>query len=107
MTKLPGSDGSESLLSRGVPDLQLYGLSVQLDGSDLEVDADGGDVRLGVGVVGEAEQQARLAHAGVADQQKLEQVIAAMKRNKNKIFITVQKRPFWVELHPLLCTNCT
>jgi hypothetical protein len=33
-------------------DLQLDGLAVQLNGADLEVHADGGDVRLRVGVVG-------------------------------------------------------
>jgi len=40
-----------------------------------KVNSDGGDVALGVSVVSEPEQQARLAHAGVADQQQLEQVI--------------------------------
>ena len=54
-------DGAEALLSRRIPDLQLDGLGIQLDGTDLEVDADGGDVGLGIGVVGEAQQQTRLA----------------------------------------------
>lgn len=62
-------------------DLQLHGLAVQLDGSDFlysgqrvfmtrlqetatlqgdtyEIDTDGGDVALGVGIIGETEQQA-------------------------------------------------
>lgn len=38
--------------------LKFHSLAVKLDGPDLEVDADGGDVALGVGVVREAEQQA-------------------------------------------------
>ena len=73
--------GLEPLLARGVPDLQFDGLPVQLDGADLEVDPDGGDVGLGVGVVGEAEQEAGLAHARVTDQEELEQVVAAREQN--------------------------
>jgi len=42
-----------------------------------EVDADGGDVGLGVGVVGEPQQQARLADTGVADEQQLEEVVVS------------------------------
>eukprot|EP00961_Rhodomonas_salina_P063187 848934-Rhodomonas_salina.2 len=42
-----------------------------------EVDADAGDEALGVGVISESEQQARLADARVADEQHLEQVVAA------------------------------
>jgi hypothetical protein len=36
-------DGPETLLAGGVPYLQLHALAVELDGADLEVDADGGD----------------------------------------------------------------
>lgn len=36
-------DGSESLLASSVPYLQLHPLAIQLDGPDLEVDADGRD----------------------------------------------------------------
>lgn len=38
-------DGPEALLSCGVPYLQLDALAVELDGPDLEVDADGRDER--------------------------------------------------------------
>ena len=38
-SSLPGGDCPEPLLPGGVPDLKLDGLSVQLDGADLEVDA--------------------------------------------------------------------
>jgi hypothetical protein len=38
--------------------LEFDGLSVELDGSDLEVDTDGRDVALRVGVVGESKQKA-------------------------------------------------
>ena len=43
----------------------------QINSSTHEVDADRRDVRLGVRVVGEAEQQARFADARVADEQEL------------------------------------
>jgi hypothetical protein len=56
--------------------LELDGLAVELDGADLKVDADGGDVGFRVGVVGESEEKARLADAGVSDEQELEEVIA-------------------------------
>lgn len=64
-------------------DLKLDGLALEVDGADLEVDLDvslcqasathanGRDVALGVGVVGEAEEQARLADTRVADKEKL------------------------------------
>lgn len=41
---LRGGDGSEPLLSRCVPDLQLHPLPVDVHRSDFKVDADGGDV---------------------------------------------------------------
>lgn len=61
----------EPLLARRIPDLQLDALAIQLDGADLEVDADGGDVRGGEGVFGEAEETVGFADAGVADDEKL------------------------------------
>jgi len=39
-------------------DLKFYGLAVKLDGPDLEVHADCGDVALGVGIIRETEQKA-------------------------------------------------
>jgi hypothetical protein len=55
-----GRDGVEPLLACSVPDLQLDCLPVEVDGADLEVHANGGDVRLGVGVVGESHEQTGL-----------------------------------------------
>jgi hypothetical protein len=53
-----GGDGAEALLAGGVPDLQLYALAVELDGADLEVDADGGDEGRGERVLAETQQTA-------------------------------------------------
>lgn len=71
-TVVGGSDGAEALLPRRVPDLQLDALAVQLDGSYLEVDADGCDEGRGEGVFAEAQQTARLAHARVADEEEFD-----------------------------------
>ena len=60
-------DGPETLLPGGIPYLQLHALAVELDGSDLEVDADCGDEGGGEGVFAEAQQAAGLAYARVAD----------------------------------------
>lgn len=49
-------DRPEPLLTRGVPYLQFYSLSVQLDGSDLKVDAYSGDEGWGEGVFAESKQ---------------------------------------------------
>merc|ERR1719326_1363726 len=68
-------DRAEALLPRRVPNLQLDRLALQLDRADFEVDADGGDVALRVGVIGKAQQEARLADARVADEHELENVI--------------------------------
>lgn len=61
----------KSLLSSRIPNLQLDALAVQLDGADLEVDADGADVRRGEGVFGKAEETVGFADAGVADDEEL------------------------------------
>lgn len=51
--------------------LQLDRLALEFDGPDLEVDADGGDVGFGVGVVCETEEEAGFADAGIADEEEL------------------------------------
>jgi hypothetical protein len=53
-------------LTGGIPYLQLHALAVELDGADLEVDADGGDERGRERVFAEAQQTARFAYARVA-----------------------------------------
>lgn len=44
-----------------------------------EVDTDCGDVGLGVGVVGEPQEQARLSNTGVTDEEQLEKVVVSVK----------------------------
>ena len=72
MTNKPGCNGPKAFLTGCVPDLEFDGLAVQLDRSDLEVDADGRNVALGVGVIGETEQEARFADAGISDDDDFE-----------------------------------
>ena len=42
-----------------------------------KVNANSGDVALGVGIIRKSKQQARLAHARVSDQEQLEEVIVS------------------------------
>ena len=72
-------DGAETLLTGSVPNLELDHLAVELDRSDLEVDANGRDVRVRVRIVGETQEQARLADARVANQQELHTENARVK----------------------------
>lgn len=61
-------DGPVALLTRGIPNLRLDGLGVDLDGASRELDTDG---RLGVQVelvAGESAQQVGLADTGVSDE---------------------------------------
>lgn len=68
-------DGPEALLASRVPDLKLDVLAVDVDGLDLEVNADGRDVRRGEVVVGKAQQEAGLAYAWVPYEDQLDQVV--------------------------------
>lgn len=57
----------KSLLSRSIPDLQLYRFSIEFDRPDLEVNTDGTYITLRVGVVGKTKKKTRLSNAGVSD----------------------------------------
>ena len=76
--------------------LKLYSLAVELDGADFlhnsqyecaakwggggcthKVDADGGDVALGVGVIGKSEQQTRLSNTRISDKEELEEIVVS------------------------------
>ena len=49
-------------------------------GSTHKVDTDGRDVALGVCVVGETEEQARLSDTRVTDEEELEEVVVSVRR---------------------------
>lgn len=77
---LPRCDCSEPFLACRVPNLKLDSFAIQFNGSNLEIDADGADVAFRIGIVGESQQKAGFANAGVTNQQKLEQIVAAMTK---------------------------
>jgi hypothetical protein len=72
-----------TLPTRRVPDLQLHRLLVDGDGAEAEVDADRADVRVCEVVVREAQEEAGLADARVADQHQLEEVVANNSGNSS------------------------
>ena len=70
----PPRDRPKRLLPRRVPDLQLDGLPIDLDGPRPELDADRQVMHGLEALVGELQQQAGLADAGVANDDVLEEV---------------------------------
>lgn len=70
-----GGDCPESLLSSGIPYLQLDTLAVELYGADLEVDANGGDERGSKRVFAEAQQAAGFTNARIANEEQLDQEV--------------------------------
>lgn len=68
-------DGTESLLTSCIPNLQLDYFPVDLNSSDFEVDAYGTNVGFGVSIISETQEKARLAHARVSDEKELEEVV--------------------------------
>ena len=46
-----------------------------------KINANGGNIRLGVRVVGESEQQTRLSDTGISNEQEFKEIIAAKNRN--------------------------
>jgi hypothetical protein len=71
-------DGLEFLLAGSVPDLKADLILADGDGLDLEVDADGGEVRGHEVVLAELEEHVGLAHTAVADHQQLYQVVVVL-----------------------------
>lgn len=93
-------------------DLQLHGLAIELNGPDFlchvsatlvlsaerksdayKVDADCGDVGLGVGVIGKSQEQTRLSNTGVTDEEELEEIIVSA-RVVNSLFQAHEKPGF-------------
>ena len=74
-TVVTAGDGAEALLPGCVPDLKLYALAVQLDRPDFKVHSNGGNVGLGVCVIGKTQQQAGLSDTRVTNEKKFEKVV--------------------------------
>jgi len=72
-------DAAEALLSRGVPNLQFDLLSVDCDEPRSKLDADGEVVHWLKALVCELQEEARLADAGVSDDDVLEEVLRMYK----------------------------
>ncbi len=87
---IAAGDRLEALLAGGVPNLQLDGLAVNLDGADLEVDSDGGHEVVSEDIVCESEQQGGFTDAGVTDEEHLEQVVAIREVNNSAKIHTIR-----------------
>ena len=74
-------DGPESLLARGVPNLQLAHLSLDLVHLEAEIDADGGQVVVDEVVVAVPDEEGGLADALVAHDHHLEEEILLFDHN--------------------------
>ena len=69
-------DSLETILTSGIPNLQLDGLAIDLDRADLEVDTNGRHEAIMEDIISESEQQRRLADTRVTNEENLEKVIA-------------------------------
>lgn len=61
-----------------------------------EIDTDGRDVGLGVGVIGESQEKTRLSNTGVSDEEELEEIVVSswcqiQKLSKTSISTAVAK----------------
>ena len=78
-------DGLEPVLTSCVPNLQLDVLSINLDRTNLEVDANRRHEVLMEDVICKSQQQRRLANARISNQKHLEQVIASIVRTLGSV----------------------
>lgn len=55
-----------------------------------EIDTDSRDIGLGVGVIGESQEQTRLSNAGISDEEELEEIVVsegACQKAENPIIL--------------------
>ena len=76
-TIVRGGDGAEALLAGRVPNLQLNALAIQFDGSDFEVNSNGGNKTRGERVIRESKQK-----AGLSDTYKSRRVLYRCHQSK-------------------------
>lgn len=69
--------------SRGKPQAVLP----EATGETYEVDTNGGDVGLSVGIIGKSQQQARLSYTGITDKEKLEEIVVPGRSRLIKGFL--------------------
>lgn len=69
-----------STLASRVPNLKLHALIINVDRPDLEVHANGGDVRLAVLIISKTQQKRRLANACV-DKKMIEQLLEGKRQS--------------------------
>lgn len=51
-----------------------------------EIDTNGRNVRLSVGVIGKSKQQTRLAYTGITDEEQLEEVVVSDQQGMSVLF---------------------
>merc|ERR1712110_1063852 len=69
------SDCSETLLTGSIPNLKFNRFASNLDSSNLEVDTNGTDVGLCVGIISETQKKARFVDTTVTNEQEFEEMI--------------------------------
>lgn len=70
-----GCDGSKSLLSSSVPDLEFDGVLAGLDSHDFKIDANGGEKKVAESVFSEPEKETGFSGTGIATDDELKRII--------------------------------
>jgi hypothetical protein len=65
-------------------------------GTTHEIDTDGRDVGLGIGVIGESQEKTRLSNTGVSDEEELEEIVVSswcqiQKLSRSRISTAAEK----------------
>jgi hypothetical protein len=74
-TVIAACDGTEALLSSGIPDLQLARFVLDLDDTHPKIDSNSRNVGVAEVTIGEFQQQGRFTHAAVSYNQNLKEIV--------------------------------